>query len=152
MKYIKGHYVDAKTGRSAAERPMVNGPALPSDKISIDAVDRRPSPTLVIGTLPDAEEVPSSFEKITEEDHAELLKSYNDWRDAYEQRQLELRAAQERDQRDLRLADTDWVVVYHTEKGIAIPYEWKAYRQALRDVPQQAGFPNDIEWPEKPEA
>jgi len=131
---------------------MVNGPALPSDKISIDAVDRRPSPTLVIGALPDAEEVPSSFEEITEEDHAKLLKSYNDWRDAYEQRQLELSAAQERDQRDLRLADTDWVVVYHKEKGTAIPDEWKAYRQALRDVPQQAGFPNDIEWPEKPEA
>jgi len=150
MKYIKGHYVDAKTGRSAAERPMVNGPALPSDKISIDAVDRRPSPTLVIGTLPDSEEVPNSFEEITEEDHAELLKSYNDWRDAYEQRQLELSAAQERDQRDLRLADTDWMDVYHTEKDTAIPDEWKTYRQALRDVPQQAGFPNDIEWPEKP--
>lgn len=26
-----------------------------------------------------------------------------------------------------------------------------AYRQALRDVPQQAGFPYEIEWPEKPE-
>ena len=27
---------------------------------------------------------------------------------------------------------------------------WKAYRQALRDVPQQAGFPTDIDWPELP--
>ena len=25
------------------------------------------------------------------------------------------------------------------------------YRQALRDVPQQAGFPGDIDWPAKPE-
>jgi len=27
---------------------------------------------------------------------------------------------------------------------------WKVYRQALRDVPQQAGFPLDIDWPEMP--
>ena len=28
---------------------------------------------------------------------------------------------------------------------------WRAYRQALRDVPQQPGFPLDIDWPELPE-
>jgi hypothetical protein len=67
---------------------MVNGPALPSDKISIDAVDRRPSPTLVIGTLPDAEEVPSSFKEITQAEHAELVKSFNDWRKQYAADQL----------------------------------------------------------------
>ncbi len=27
---------------------------------------------------------------------------------------------------------------------------WETYRQALRDVPEQAGFPMSIEWPEKP--
>jgi hypothetical protein len=29
--------------------------------------------------------------------------------------------------------------------------ELQTYRQALLDVPQQAGFPDTIEWPEKPE-
>jgi hypothetical protein len=29
--------------------------------------------------------------------------------------------------------------------------EWSTYRQALLDVPQQAGFPNDIIWPTKVE-
>lgn len=28
---------------------------------------------------------------------------------------------------------------------------WAAYRQALRDVPQQEGFPETIEWPQMPE-
>lgn len=28
---------------------------------------------------------------------------------------------------------------------------WMAYRQALRDVPEQEGFPINIVWPEKPE-
>ena len=28
--------------------------------------------------------------------------------------------------------------------------EWRTYRQALRDVPSQAGFPDNITWPVKP--
>ena len=28
---------------------------------------------------------------------------------------------------------------------------WRAYRQALLDVPQQPGFPYNIQWPVKPE-
>ena len=28
--------------------------------------------------------------------------------------------------------------------------EWSTYRQALLDVPQQAGFPTNITWPSKP--
>lgn len=28
--------------------------------------------------------------------------------------------------------------------------EWKTYRQALRDLPDQSGFPWDITWPTKP--
>ncbi len=27
---------------------------------------------------------------------------------------------------------------------------WRTYRQALRDIPEQAGFPLDITWPVKP--
>ena len=30
--------------------------------------------------------------------------------------------------------------------------EWAAYRQALLDVPQQAGFPDNITWPQEPTA
>lgn len=26
----------------------------------------------------------------------------------------------------------------------------KTYRQALRDVPEQSGFPRDVQWPEMP--
>lgn len=28
--------------------------------------------------------------------------------------------------------------------------EWRTYRQALRDVPAQAGFPSNITWPNEP--
>lgn len=30
--------------------------------------------------------------------------------------------------------------------------EWAAYRQALRDLPEQAGFPFNIAWPEAPDS
>jgi hypothetical protein len=29
---------------------------------------------------------------------------------------------------------------------------WEAYRQALRDLPQQAGFPWQVTWPTPPES
>jgi len=28
---------------------------------------------------------------------------------------------------------------------------WTAYRQALRDIPAQSGFPSSVTWPTKPE-
>lgn len=28
--------------------------------------------------------------------------------------------------------------------------DWKTYRQSLRDVPTQSGFPNNVVWPTKP--
>jgi hypothetical protein len=45
------------------------------------------------------------------------------------------------------LAATDWTA----SSDVTMSTAMKAYRQALRDVPTQAGFPNDITWPEKPE-
>lgn len=55
-----------------------------------------------------------------------------------------------RDTRDRLLAECDWVVVKSLESGQAVPTEWATYRQALRDLPQQAGFPTSINWPVKP--
>ena len=51
-----------------------------------------------------------------------------------------------RTDRDERLAKTDWTA----STDLTMSTEMTTYRQALRDVPQQAGFPNTITWPEKP--
>ena len=32
-----------------------------------------------------------------------------------------------------------------------VPDEWRTYRQALRDLPAQSGFPTNVTWPTKPE-
>ena len=44
----------------------------------------------------------------------------------------------------------DWVVTRAAETGQPIAPQWAAYRQALRDVPMQPGFPDAIEWPALP--
>jgi hypothetical protein len=46
------------------------------------------------------------------------------------------------------LADTDWTQVADAQVDKAV---WATYRQALRDVPAQAGFPHDVTWPDQPE-
>jgi hypothetical protein len=65
----------------------------------------------------------------------------------------EEKAAAIRAERNALLAATDWTQLLdaRTAMGEAKAAEWDAYRQALRDVPQQSGFPDVIEWPIKPE-
>jgi hypothetical protein len=55
-----------------------------------------------------------------------------------------------RHRRDNLLADSDWVVVFHTEKGTNIPFEWEMYRQQLRDITASDGFPYSVTWPSPP--
>ncbi|WP_428421978.1 tail fiber assembly protein [Methylibium sp.] len=55
-----------------------------------------------------------------------------------------------RTERDRRLAACDWVTARAVELGEPVPAAWAAYRQALRDVPLQAGFPSSAEWPAPP--
>ena len=50
--------------------------------------------------------------------------------------------------RNKQLADTDWTQLVDTPVDKSA---WATYRQALRDVPAQAGFPNTVVWPTQPE-
>lgn len=52
-----------------------------------------------------------------------------------------------RNDRDQRLKDSDWTQL---SDSTADKQAWATYRQALRDVPTQAGFPWSVEWPVKP--
>lgn len=63
---------------------------------------------------------------------------------------LENDKALERSVRDTYLSQSDWVVTRAQELGEPVPEDWAAYRQALRDVPEQEGFPYNIEWPTSP--
>lgn len=68
------------------------------------------------------------------------------------QKQDEIKSAGERVFRDRLLSMCDWVIVKSIEADVPNIDDWKTYRQALRDVPDQEGFPWTIDWPTAPEA
>ena len=55
-------------------------------------------------------------------------------------------AVQVRDERDAKLAASDWMA----NSDVTMSADWTTYRQALRDVPAQAGFPTNVTWPTEP--
>ena len=64
-----------------------------------------------------------------------------------------------REERDILLSETDWVVARSTETGVAISNDWKRYRQALRDLPASSSPSLDeyynldltsVTWPTEP--
>jgi len=59
-------------------------------------------------------------------------------------------AASARQKRDRLLAATDYLVTPDYPISDDRLAKVKVYRQALRDIPEQAGFPRTIAWPEKP--
>lgn len=69
---------------------------------------------------------------------------------AYKAQKDAERADAVRADRNTRLAATDWRVVKDLEATGAVAPDWSAYRQALRDIPSQEGFPWDINWPTPP--
>lgn len=52
--------------------------------------------------------------------------------------------------RDQRLADTDWTQANDSPLSEEKKAEWATYRQALRDLPAQEGFPN-VAFPTPPQ-
>lgn len=55
-------------------------------------------------------------------------------------------------QRDALLSSTDWYVIRASEPdGKPVPDEVLAYRQALRELDQHSGWPENINWPVLPE-
>lgn len=57
---------------------------------------------------------------------------------------------QVRSQRDSLISDTDYLLCADYPISAEDLEAVKAYRQALRDVPQQEGFPYDVVWPSLP--
>jgi hypothetical protein len=75
------------------------------------------------------------------------------WRAYTAEEQAEIdtqKAAQVRRERNTKLTECDWTQLNDTPLDNAAKIQWTAYRQALRDVPSQAGFPHNVVWPAKP--
>lgn len=59
--------------------------------------------------------------------------------------------AQVRGERNFKLAKSDWSQLPDAPLTDAQKLQWQTYRQALRDVTSQTGFPWDVQWPAQPE-
>jgi hypothetical protein len=51
-----------------------------------------------------------------------------------------------RAERNAKLAESDW----RASQDVTMSDAWRTFRQLLRDVPAQAGFPSNITWPTEP--
>ena len=56
-----------------------------------------------------------------------------------------------REKRDRLLSSTDWTQSSDSPLSNEKKTEWATYRQALRDIPEQLGFPQEITWATRPE-
>jgi hypothetical protein len=75
------------------------------------------------------------------------------WTDLLTQEQRAFSAAElARSRRDQLLAQSDWTDTLSAKSrmGDALYDQWQLYRQALRDISTQPGFPNEIVWPTAP--
>lgn len=57
-----------------------------------------------------------------------------------------------RSKRNSLLAESDWTDTLSAKErlGEVAFLQWHEYRQALRDIPNQSGFPLQVEWPTSP--
>lgn len=51
----------------------------------------------------------------------------------------------------MMLAASDWTVLPDSPLSESKQQEWKTYRQSLRDISDQEGYPENINWPVEPE-
>lgn len=94
----------------------------------------------------------------TEENYAVFVKPFVDqWQaknaemeDEKADQADEIAAAEVREKRDQLIAETDFYMMPDYPISAENLEAVKSYRQALRDVSQQEGFPLSVTWPEKP--
>jgi hypothetical protein len=93
-----------------------------------------------------------TFDNLTHRLSQSIVNIDNEWCQLWESRELKISLASNniRAKRDRLLSNTDWVVTNNLEIGNPIPQEWLYYRQSLRDVTEQSGFPYNVTWPIEP--
>lgn len=60
----------------------------------------------------------------------------------------EIKSQRIRTDRDMKLKECDYIMM--PDYSLTDKSQWEAYRQELRDITEQPGFPDEITWPVKP--
>jgi hypothetical protein len=76
------------------------------------------------------------------------IKTAGQWSISYdvEQKPEAMASTNVRNERSRLLSKTDWMALSDN----TMTTEWASYRQALRDITSQSGFPYSVEWPAAP--
>jgi hypothetical protein len=75
------------------------------------------------------------------------------WTQVAQRPEPQTRSAQhrrEREERNKLLSQSDWTQIDDAPLTTVQKAAWALYRQALRDLPQQEGFPRTVSWPSPP--
>lgn len=146
--YIKDTTYPYSVEQLKKDNPQVSFPALISDALlaeyGVYKVEVTPMPE-------------SDYTKNVKEEIPQLINGV--WKQVWSvtnatQEEIQQRTAKEADKvkalRNSKLAECDWVIVRSNEIDVPNLHDWKLYRQMLRDIPQQSGFPWNIDWPVEP--
>jgi hypothetical protein len=69
-----------------------------------------------------------------------------------EEESNEVKAQKAMTQRFFLLQASDWTDTVSAQSRLGPRYEeWQTYRQALRDITEQSGYPSNITWPTPPQ-
>ena len=66
------------------------------------------------------------------------------------QKKTESKAANARIERNQKLAASDWTQIPNNALSDESKTAWATYRQSLRDITADSGFPHSITWPNQP--
>jgi len=82
--------------------------------------------------------------------NANIEANYDKWLQYAKDMEIDQIGGELRVKRTKLLAETDWTQSTDSPLPLTKKAEWAAYRQALRDMPEQQEFPYDVRWPELP--
>lgn len=81
---------------------------------------------------------------LTEEEEAQLLIDIEEGN----RLRVDIITSRVREERNAKLAASDWTQALDIPE--ATRSAWATYRQTLRDIPAQSGFPDEVTWPTSP--
>lgn len=132
-------------GNLRRDNPNTSFPKNPSSEILADwgvyPVVLGPIPTPAAGYVVEQESEPT---------YADGVWTLNFTTRACTQEESDVLANSIRMDRDSLLAQSDWTQVGDSPLSTADKEAWATYRQALRDITAQTGFPYQITWPTAP--
>lgn len=108
-------------------------------QVEVDETNKVVGTTVVMSSEPIA--VGENCYEVTEDPSEKLGYIYDP-----QTGEFSLTAEDARRRRNNLLAQTDW----RASSDLTLDSDWAVYRQSLRDVPTQVGFPTNITWPIKP--